>query len=126
MVFSDFNLLQAYALRSIEVCQLHERLSSLEGEIARLKEMIKAQQDALFGKKSEASKSINPPQGSQEPEKSGEDTPDSNTPAGTTKFRTAPLATYDDVVSEVGVATTSPDGGAAALTPFVVTIAATR
>ena len=84
MVFSDFNLLQAYALRSIEVCQLHERLSSLEGEIARLKEMIKAQQDALFGKKSEASKSINPPQGSQEPEKSGEDTPDSNTPAGTT------------------------------------------
>jgi len=34
MVFSDFNLLQAYALRSLEVCQLHERLSSLEEEIA--------------------------------------------------------------------------------------------
>ncbi|MBA2648302.1 MAG: hypothetical protein H0U75_01675 [Legionella sp.] len=43
MVFSDFNLLQAYALKNIEVCQLHERLSSLEGEIGRLKEMIKAQ-----------------------------------------------------------------------------------
>ena len=57
MIFSDFNLLQAYALRGIELYQLHERLSSLEEEIARLKEMIKAQQDALFGKKSEASKS---------------------------------------------------------------------
>lgn len=78
MVFSDFNLLQAYALRSIEVCQLHERLSSLEGEIARLKEMIKAQQDALFGKKSEASKS------KPDEESSGEDTPENNSHAGTT------------------------------------------
>ena len=78
MVFSDFNLLQAYALRSLEVCQLHERLSSLEEEIARLKEMIKAQQDALFGKKSEASKS------SPDEEKSCEDTLGNNTHAGTT------------------------------------------
>lgn len=80
MVFSDFNLLQAYALRSIEVCQLHERLSSLEGEIARLKEMIKAQQDALFGKKSEASKSINLPQEGQ----SGDDTTGNKAHAGST------------------------------------------
>jgi transposase len=84
MVFSDFNLLKAYALRSIEVCQLHERLSSLEGEIARLKEMIKAQQDALFGKKSEASKSINPPQEGQEAGLSCDDTTGNKTHAGTT------------------------------------------
>lgn len=80
MVFSDFNLLQAYALRSIEVCQLHERLSSLEGEIARLKEMIKAQQEALFGKKSESSKSINPPQEGQ----SGDDATENKPHTGTT------------------------------------------
>lgn len=84
MVFSDFNLLHAYALKNIEVCQLHERLSSLEEEIVRLKEMIKAQQEALFGKKSEASKSIKKRQETQETELSSESTSGANPDAGTT------------------------------------------
>lgn len=69
---SDFDLLKAYALKSVEVYQLQERLLSLEEEIARLKEMVKAQQEALFGKKSEASK----------PSKSGDKEP--STATGTT------------------------------------------
>lgn len=53
---NDFETLQtAYTLRGIELHQLHERVSSLEEEIAQLKEMLKLQQERLFGKKSEAS-----------------------------------------------------------------------
>lgn len=73
MFYSDFNLLKAYALRSLEVCQLHERLSALEEEIARLKEMIKALQEALFGKKSETRSSIIAPKGNQEADATQED-----------------------------------------------------
>ena len=53
---SDFEKLEAaYAIRGIELHKLHERLSSLEDEIVRLKELLKLQQERLFGKKSEAS-----------------------------------------------------------------------
>ena len=45
----------AYLLRGIELHKLHERVSSLEDEIERLKELLKLQQQRLFGKKSEAS-----------------------------------------------------------------------
>jgi transposase len=56
MDLNDFDGLQkAYTLRGIELHQLHERLSSLEEEIAQLKELLKLQQQRLFGKKSEAS-----------------------------------------------------------------------
>jgi transposase len=65
-MYSDFDMLKAYTLRSIEVCVLHEKVSSLEQENARLKELLKAQQDALFGKKSEASSSIIPPEECEE------------------------------------------------------------
>ena len=80
MIYSDFDILKAYALRSIEVIQLHERVSSLEEEIALLKETIKAQQDALFGKKSEAS----PPQEEQDTNLSSEDSLNNTSNAGTT------------------------------------------
>jgi transposase len=59
---SDFEKLQeAYDLRGIELHQLHERVSSLEDEIALLKEMLRLQKDRLFGKSSEASGSLNGP-----------------------------------------------------------------
>lgn len=58
----DFEKLQtAYTLRGIENHQLHERVASLEEENARLKELLRLQQERLFGKTSEASSSINPP-----------------------------------------------------------------
>ncbi len=50
----DFETLKiAYSL-SIENQQLRERVSSLEEEVMQLKELLKLQQDRLFGKKSEA------------------------------------------------------------------------
>ena len=45
----------AYLLCGIELHKLHERVSSLEDEIEHLKELLKLQQQRLFGKKSEAS-----------------------------------------------------------------------
>ena len=51
-------LQEAYALRGVEVHQLHERITSLEEEIARLKELLRLQQERLFGKKSEIGSSI--------------------------------------------------------------------
>lgn len=52
---NDIKKLQdAYALRGIEIRQLHERVGSLEKEMARLKELLRLQQERLFGKKSEA------------------------------------------------------------------------
>ena len=58
---SDFDKLQeAYTLRGIALHQLHERVTSLEEEIARLKELLRLQQERLFGKKSEVSDAINP------------------------------------------------------------------
>lgn len=55
----DFDKLQkAYSLRGIELHQLHERVSSLELENTRLKELLKLQQERLFGKTSETSESI--------------------------------------------------------------------
>jgi len=55
----DFEKLQeAYTMRGIAMHQLHERVLSLEEENARLKELLRLQQERLFGKKSEASSSI--------------------------------------------------------------------
>lgn len=69
MQYSDFEKLQrAYDLRNIEVHQLQQQVSVLEKENARLKELLKLQQDRLFGKSSETSNSLNlsttPPAGS--------------------------------------------------------------
>ncbi len=56
---NNFKKLQeAYAIRGIEIRQLYERVTSLEEEIAQLKELLLLQQQRLFGKKSE--KSNNP------------------------------------------------------------------
>lgn len=55
----DFEKLkQAYSLSSIALHQLQERVLSLEEENARLKELLRLQQERLFGKKSESSSSI--------------------------------------------------------------------
>ena len=55
----DFTKLQeAYTTRGIVIHQLHERVANLEGEIVRLKELLRLQQERLFGKKSEVSGSI--------------------------------------------------------------------
>lgn len=60
---TNFSKLEAaYALRGIEINQLHERVASLEDEIAQLKELLKLQQDRLFGKTSEASTTILSPE----------------------------------------------------------------
>src|SRR5271156_6355430 len=59
MVQDDFEKLQAaYTLRGIELHHLHERVGSLEAEITRLKELLKLQQQQLFGKKSEAASTL--------------------------------------------------------------------
>lgn len=56
---NDFEKLQeAYTLRGIAIHQLQERVLSLEEEIAHLKELLRLQQERLFGKKSEVSSSI--------------------------------------------------------------------
>lgn len=56
---SEFEKLEAaYALRGVELYELREKVSALEEEITRLKELLKLQQERQFGKKSEAS---NPP-----------------------------------------------------------------
>jgi len=56
---NDFEKLQeAYTLRGITIHQLHERVFSLEEENARLKELLRLQQERLFGKKSETSNTI--------------------------------------------------------------------
>lgn len=51
-------LQEAYMLRGIAIHKLHERVASLEEENARLKELLRLQQERLFGKKSETSSSI--------------------------------------------------------------------
>jgi hypothetical protein len=51
-------LQEAYALRGVEIHQLHARVTSLEKENARLKELLRLQQERLFGKKSEIGSSI--------------------------------------------------------------------
>lgn len=59
---NDIKKLQdAYALRCIENQRLHDRVTSLEEEIARLKELLRLQQERLFGKKSEAGNGLLPP-----------------------------------------------------------------
>jgi transposase len=59
---TDFQKLEmAYNLRGIELDTLRERVTSLEEEVARLKELLKLQQDRLFGKKSEANLGTNEP-----------------------------------------------------------------
>ena len=61
MLPNDFEKLkEAYTLREIENHQLHERVISLEEENERLKELLRLQQERLFGKKSEVSSAINP------------------------------------------------------------------
>lgn len=58
----DFIKLQeAYSLRGVEIDQLHAHVTSLEAEIASLKEQLRLQQARLFGKKSEAGNAIVPP-----------------------------------------------------------------
>lgn len=58
---NDFEKLQkAYTLSSIAICQLHECVVSLKEENASLKELLRLQQDRLFGMKSEASSNIMP------------------------------------------------------------------
>jgi transposase len=62
MVQDDFEKLQAaYTLRGIELHHLHERVGALEAEINRLKELLKLQQQQLFGKKSEAASDSSSP-----------------------------------------------------------------
>ena len=51
-------LQEAYTLRGIAIHTLHERVASLEEEIVHLKELLRLQQERLFGKKSEMSSSI--------------------------------------------------------------------
>jgi transposase len=64
MALNDFDTLKtAYTLRGIELHQLHERVATLEEEITQLKELLKLQQERLFGKTSEVSK---PPPGGDE------------------------------------------------------------
>lgn len=49
---NDLQKLQEnYALRGVEIGQLHKRITSLEEENARLKEQLRLQQERLFGKK---------------------------------------------------------------------------
>lgn len=56
MINGEFETLAAaYALRNREVHELREKVSSLEDEVARLKELLKLQQERQFGKKSEVS-----------------------------------------------------------------------
>lgn len=56
---NDIKKLQdAYALRGVEIHQLYERVTSLEEENARLKELLRLQQERLFGKKSEIGSGI--------------------------------------------------------------------
>ena len=58
----DFETLQeAYNLRGIELHHLHERVATLEDEVAHLKELLKLQQSRLFGKSSETSNSLHLP-----------------------------------------------------------------
>lgn len=62
MVQGDFEKLQAaYTLRGIELHHLHERVDALEHEINRLTELLKLQQQQLFGKKSEIAASSSSP-----------------------------------------------------------------
>jgi transposase len=51
-------LQEAYTLRGVAIHQLQEQVLSLEEEIAHLKELLRLQQERLFGKKSEISSSI--------------------------------------------------------------------
>ena len=53
MIETDFE--QLYALRGIELEQVYARVASLEEEVAQLKELLRLQQERLFGKKSESS-----------------------------------------------------------------------
>jgi transposase len=56
---NDIKKLQdAYSLRGVKIHQLQTRVTSLEEENARLKELLRLQQERLFGKKSENSSSI--------------------------------------------------------------------
>jgi len=51
-------LQEAYTIRGVVIHQLHERVANLEEEISRLKEMLRLQQERLFGKTSEVSHTI--------------------------------------------------------------------
>lgn len=55
----DFEKLQeAYTLRGLELNQLNKRVACLEEENHRLKELLRLQQERLFGKKSEKSSKL--------------------------------------------------------------------
>src|SRR3990167_9398943 len=56
---NDFEKLQeAYSIRGVEINQLQSQVDFLKSENSRLKELLKLQQDRLFGKTSETSESI--------------------------------------------------------------------
>ncbi len=58
----DFEKLhQAYVLRGVELERLQVHVSELEQEIARLKEILKLNQNTLFGTKSEVGSGVNSP-----------------------------------------------------------------
>ena len=77
----DFEKLEiAYNLRGIEIDTLRDCVASLKEEVARLKELLKLQQDRLFGKKSEANLGKNePPAGADNPPNSDLNTVASHT-----------------------------------------------
>lgn len=60
MLQIDFDKLQqAYNIRGMELQLMQNRVVSLEAENARLKELLKLQQERIFGKSSETSNSLN-------------------------------------------------------------------
>jgi len=89
---NDFKKLQeAYALRGIAIQALHERVASLEKEIARLNELLRLQQERLFGKKSETSQStLNPLTPDADKSSSTEPIPESKTTVVASHVRRIP------------------------------------
>ena len=58
-LMSQIDFEKAYTLRGLELNKLNERVALLEEEIHRLKELLRLQQERLFGKKSEKSSHLN-------------------------------------------------------------------
>lgn len=95
MMFDILEKLQlAYTLRETEINKLQERVESLESEVVRLKELLKSQQDKLFGKSSEKGSSINPP-------KEKDHAPDEGSPNGDTS-RTIDVPAHKRTIGKRG------------------------
>lgn len=100
MLYSDFEKLQAaYNFKCTENSQLQIRVSELEEEVNRLKEILKLQQNSLFGKSSETSHALNltePPT---------DDTATNNTteePRGNGKERTTTVSSHTRTIKPRG------------------------